>query len=408
MGKFRDVAATERNPKWGDLIRREGELYVRGDDIRSDFYRDYGRILHCNAYRRLKHKTQVFFATKNDHICTRIEHVNHVASVSYTISMYLGLNTELTSAIATGHDLGHAPFGHEGEKIINDLASENFGQKFWHEKNSLWFVDKIETLPDPNGIEKNLTLTYATRDGIICHCGEVDEEAICPRSEYIDLCSIDEPNQYQPYTWEGCVVKIADKISYLGRDIEDALSLGFLKKEQIKELKEIIRDTINIKANIRDINNTVLIHNFITNLCAASNPVDGIRFPEEYLQLINAIKEFNYKNIYYHPRLDTFRKYADLILKSIFNVLLNFYREYGTLKELQKHVRYYPLLAQTFSDWLIKYSNIDVKKRKSDRFGNNIIYDINNKDDYTRAVLNYLSGLTDSFAIRVFTELTSF
>src|SRR6266511_2838285 len=143
-GKFKNVAIQAENPKGGQCIKREQDIYRREDEIRSEFSRDYNRILHCTAYRRLKHKTQVFFATRNDHICTRIEHVNHVASVSYTIANCLGLNTELTMAIATGHDLGHAPFGHAGEEILRGLAQAELGENFWHEKNSLRFIDYCE------------------------------------------------------------------------------------------------------------------------------------------------------------------------------------------------------------------------------------------------------------------------
>lgn len=119
-------------------------------------------------------------------MCTRSEHVNLVDSVSYTIANYLGLNTELTRSIAVGHDLGHAPFGHGGEKIINTLCKENdlpaFGMK-----NSLYFVDEIETLEDDHHIRRNLNLTYAIRDGIISHCGEMNQKSIQKRNEYIDL-----------------------------------------------------------------------------------------------------------------------------------------------------------------------------------------------------------------------------
>lgn len=219
-GKLFEVRMCEANPKWAEAVRREFPLYSRENDIRSEFERDYTRIIHSRAYRRLKHKTQVFFATRNDHICTRIEHVNHVASISRTISRSWGLNTELAEAIAVGHDLGHAPFGHEGEKILNGLAKKHLGEQFWHEKNSLRFVDLLETLPDPKGFEGNLDLTYAVRDGIICHCGEVDDKALFPRSEPIDLHGIEDPSQHAPFTWEGCVVKVADKIAFLGRDIE--------------------------------------------------------------------------------------------------------------------------------------------------------------------------------------------
>ena len=114
---FEEVAATEKKEKWTNIIKREKELYKRNNDIRSEIERVYTRIIHSTAYRRMKHKTQVFFSPENDHICTRIEHVTYVESISHTIAKYLGLNIDLTKAIATAHDLGHAPFGHEGERV---------------------------------------------------------------------------------------------------------------------------------------------------------------------------------------------------------------------------------------------------------------------------------------------------
>jgi dGTPase len=146
LNKFQSVSTNPDNPNWEKCIARQESIYRRSNDIRSEFERDYTRILHSNGYRRLKTKTQVFFATKNDHICTRIEHVNHVASVSNTIAKHLGLNTELVNAIALGHDIGHAPFGHHGETVIRSLINENLTDgSFWHEKNSLFFIDSIET-----------------------------------------------------------------------------------------------------------------------------------------------------------------------------------------------------------------------------------------------------------------------
>ncbi|MEI6609076.1 MAG: HD domain-containing protein, partial [Deltaproteobacteria bacterium] len=233
---FSKQAMTGLHPNFETAINRLSALYSRQDDIRSPFARDYNRILHSTAYRRLKHKTQVFFATTNDHICTRIEHVNHVTAVSNTIATYLDLNTELTNAISLGHDLGHAPFGHAGETILKEIVKKETGDYFWHEKNSLRFVDDCETLEDPEGNHRNLNLTYAVRDGIISHCGEVDENGLLPRSEAVPLQIIQQPNQYRPYTWEGCVVKISDKIAYLGRDIEDALALKILLPSDIRKL----------------------------------------------------------------------------------------------------------------------------------------------------------------------------
>ncbi|MFW6172735.1 MAG: hypothetical protein ACOC5T_03225 [Elusimicrobiota bacterium] len=133
--KFEKHSAKKENySNFNKLEKRELLLYKREGDIRNEFLRDYCRILHCPAFRRLKHKTQVFSAPSNDHICTRIEHVNHVDSVSYVISQYLGLNTDLTNAIAIGHDLGHAPFGHQGEEVLKNISEEKIKQPFWHGK----------------------------------------------------------------------------------------------------------------------------------------------------------------------------------------------------------------------------------------------------------------------------------
>lgn len=232
--KFSEQAVNEKNPNWAQLISRQNELYSRSDDVRSPFARDYTRILHSGAYRRLKHKTQVFFNINNDHICTRMEHVSHVESVSSTIAKTLGLNVELTKAISIGHDLGHAPFGHQGEVVIKSLSEKYLNQNFWHEQNGLRFVDKIEMLQDNYNIFKNLDLTYAVRDGILSHCGEVDENGIVPREMSVAIEEFDAPGKYQSSTWEGCVVKIADKIAYIGRDIEDAISLNFMSGRQGK------------------------------------------------------------------------------------------------------------------------------------------------------------------------------
>lgn len=151
---FKNYAMNENNSKWENVISRLSPLDTRKTDIRSAFDRDYTRIIHSNAYRRLKHKTQVFFSPENDHICTRNEHVTHVESISYTIASYLGLNTELTKAIAVGHDLGHSPFGHEGERILSEISARDLGITFWHEKNGLDLVDSIELLDGHDGYKK--------------------------------------------------------------------------------------------------------------------------------------------------------------------------------------------------------------------------------------------------------------
>ncbi len=406
---FKDFGMFKENLKYKNATSRLEDLYRKDEDIRHPFERDYHRILYSNAYRRLKHKTQVFFNTNNDHICTRIEHVNHVASVAETISEFLGLNPWLVRAIATGHDLGHSPFGHTGEKILNKIVKDNgLLNSFWHEKNSLRFIDKIETMPDYEGFERNLNLSYAVRDGIICHCGEVDERALKPRDEFIDLETIMSANQYQSYTFEGCVVKISDKIAYLGRDIEDALSKKILEEEQKLELEEIIKDLYGHK-KLKDINTTSLVHLFIIDLCKNSNPDKGRCFSKEYFEIMRTIKKFNYQNIYSHPRLKTFEDYANLIINTIFNRLLSYYDNSNTINKLECDEKFYPLLCEHFREWLLKYASIENQEyRQSKKFISKIIYDINSIEDYKMSIVDFISGMTDSFSIKIFNELIAF
>lgn len=405
---FEKFAINEQNPKWEESIARLAPLINKPYEIRSPFERDATRILHSSAYRRLKHKTQVFFATNNDHVCTRIEHVNHVASISKTIASALGLNIALTEAIALGHDLGHSPFGHHGEKIIEKIMEKNgFEQKFWHEKNSLRFIDYIETLPNYSGFKDNLNLTYATRDGIVCHCGEVNENFLKPREEYIDLEKI-EKGKYMPFTYEGCIVKISDKIAYLGRDIQDAYNYGFFDKEDMITLKQIAQEVMKKKIKFKDVNTSSLIHEFITNLCIHSNPYDGITFSKEHYDMMNKIKKFNYQKIYSNKRFKPFMEYAKLVINAIFDFLLDNYKGYNTIYKLSKYAKYYPTSVYDFSDWLIKYSNIDEKLHRLRRYKNRIIYNIENPQDYKQAIIDYISGMSDNYAIKVYCELIEF
>lgn len=394
--KFKDYAANENNPRWGNMIRREKEIYKRENDIRSEFERDYTRILHNNAFRRLKHKTQVFYSPEDDHICTRIEHVMHVESVSYTIAKCLGLNTELTKAIATGHDLGHSPFGHEGERILSEISQKEIGESFWHERNGLEYVDKIELLEDYNRNKRNLNLTYAVRDGIISHCGEIDENRLKPREEYIDLEEYTMPNQYAPYTWEACVVKIADKISYLGRDIEDAIAMGILD-DKLEELCQILQtDEV--------INNTVIINHLVKDLCENSSIENGLCFSEETFKLIKQIKSFNYKNIYRANRISSSARYFKILLNEIYYTLKSGFDGKNTLQKIENMKKTYPDIFTSFEEWLSNYWQYD---RNATNY-NDILFDIENEKDYCKAIIYYISGMTDNFAIDTYNKIIGF
>ena len=394
---FVSVSANPNNEKWDKIISRVSPLYSRPNDVRSEFERDFNRVIHSNAYRRLKHKTQVFFSPQNDHICTRIEHVNHVESISYTLAHYLGLNEELTRAIAVAHDLGHAPFGHKGEKILNEICKKDLDTSFWHEKNGLYFVDNIELLEDFEGYKQNLNLTYGVRDGIISHCGEIDENSIFPRNEFINLLDYEYPNQYAPYTWEACVVKIADKISYIGRDIEDAITLGIID-EHLDELYSLI----GVK-NVT-INNTVIINNLIYDLCTNSSPNNGLCFSDSSLELMNKIKEFNYKYIYLSDLLKPSDEYFSIVIRQIYNTLKNLYDGINTISVLNNYKKLYPNLIDGFVNWFINFSNISERSK----LRNKILFDLSIPENYYFSIICYIAGMTDKFAIDIYNEIIGF
>lgn len=397
---FKDVAMNENNDKWNNVISRIVPIEKRKTDLRTEFDRDYTRIIHSNAYRRLKHKTQVFFSPENDHICTRSEHVTHVESISYTIASYLGLNTELTKAIAVAHDLGHSPFGHEGEKILSKISTQDLSTKFWHEKNGLHFVDNIELLEKHNGYKENLNLCYGIRDGIISHCGEIDENALFPRDEFINLNEYTKPNQYAPYTWEACVVKIADKISYIGRDIEDAISLGILDSH-LEELQKMLNydssDTLN---------NSTIINYLVYDLCTHSSPENGLCFSNNAFTLMNKIKEFNYKHIYFSDKIQNSVSYFELVLTLIYSKLKSCFSHEHTLDNLKVLAISYPKLANGFYRFLQNYC--EFSDRHALKLNNKIIFNISEANSYYNAILSYISGMTDNFAIELYNEIIRF
>jgi len=417
---FKFEAAGPQNPNWEKLIARNSEIPSREHDIRSEFERDTTRLLHCSAFRRLKHKTQVFPNIENDHICTRMEHVLHVASVSGTIANYLGLDRELTQAISIGHDIGHAPFGHAGEKILEELSRYWLsGSSFWHEMNGLRFADKIELLEDFNSNVDNLGLTYAVRDGIVCHCGEVDDAAVFPREHlgdpdfdggpnatgdpFGDLYNIPKPEpdvSVNAVTWEGCIVKAADKIAYLGRDIEDAIELGFLDPDEIADLKTMAR-----KYDENAMNTTVIMHNMIIDLCESSSPEEGIRFSNKYREQMKELMQFNYSHIYLDKRLDPYSKYARLALEQIFEQLHDYYDGEDTIADLSGSMHEYPLLISEFISFLHTYSAVDSPLR----YRNAKIYGtLDTEEIYDQAVIDFIAGMTDRFAVKVYEELLKY
>ncbi|MDM8196004.1 HD domain-containing protein [Massilimicrobiota timonensis] len=404
--KFSDYGMFEGHSEYELAVQRCEDIYQRRYDLRSDFARDYTRIIFSQAYRRLKHKTQVFFAVEDDHVCTRSEHVNLVESISYTIAHQLGLNTELTKAIAVGHDLGHAPFGHGGETILTDIAKSHDLDKFWHEKNSLHFVDHIELLEDNNHYQHNLNLTYAVRDGIISHCGEMNQKYIQRRKEYINLNDYQYAGQYNPWTYEGCVVKMADKIAYLARDIEDALRLNVLTQSQIDELRTQLNQMGNYQFHA--INNGSVVNYFIHDVVENSCVEKGIGLSQEAFDKMKFIMKFNYQNIYLIKRVQVHEKYVSLILHSIFDFLYDYKNHNDFIKDLKQDLKQYPKLIGHYLAWLEKYAVIENYSRKKE-YHNHVVYDfIHDSQAFEKSIIDYLAGMSDAFIIQLFNELISF
>ncbi len=214
---------------------------------RQEFAIDADRILHSRAYTRYIDKTQVFSLIKNDHITHRVLHIQLVARIARTIGRFLHLNEDLIEAIALGHDIGHPPFGHEGERQLSKLCQKHGLPPFQHNVQSVRFLDKLEK----KGTGWNLTMQ--AMDGILCHDGESRIERLYPEPlasfEEFDIKlekkTANSAFKALPATLEGCVVRIADTIAYLGRDIEDAITLGLISRQELpKECTNLLGNTM--------------------------------------------------------------------------------------------------------------------------------------------------------------------
>ncbi|QCX32395.1 deoxyguanosinetriphosphate triphosphohydrolase [Caloramator sp. E03] len=228
--------------------------YEEKCSIRTDFQRDRDRVIHSKAFRRLKHKTQVFIAPEGDHYRTRLTHTLEVSQIARTISRAIRLNEDLTEAIALGHDLGHTPFGHTGEKVLNDITSCGFK----HNEQSLRVVDCIEG-------GGGLNLTYEVRDGILCHCGNLEAK-----------------------TNEGKVVKLADKIAYINHDIDDAMRGGIIT------LDDLPKECLNVLGNTH----SQRINSMIKSVIDYALKFGEIKLSGEVGEATWELREFMFKNVY--------------------------------------------------------------------------------------------------------------
>ncbi|MFP4193813.1 MAG: deoxyguanosinetriphosphate triphosphohydrolase family protein [Desulfosalsimonas sp.] len=270
--------------------RREEKLET---DYRQQYAVDVDRILHSLAYSRYIDKAQVFYLIKNDHITHRMLHVQLASKAARTIGRFLGLNEDLIEAVAIGHDIGHAPFGHDGERFLSELCIKHGIGEYHHNVQSVQFLEKVER----KGRGWNLCLE--TLDGILCHDGEVHDRHLAPARaksfkdhdrELYDR-RMGHPVELVPMTLESCVMRFSDTISYIGRDIEDAIRLGLITRQDLP------RDCVR---HLGDTNGTI-VYNLVTDVIINSYGEDHVAFSPEISEALRKLKQFNYERIYSNP-----------------------------------------------------------------------------------------------------------
>lgn len=303
--------------------------------IRTDFQRDRDRILHSKAFRRLKHKTQVFLSPMDDHYRTRMTHTLEVSQIARTISKGLNLNEDLTEAIALGHDLGHTPFGHCGESVLNNFMTEGFQ----HNKQSVRVATVLE----------NLNLTQETLDGILHHSG--------------DLFS---PNIQKAYTLEGQIVKIADKIAYINHDIDDAIRAGVM---DVKDLPEESRKYFESKNRKR-------IATLIMDVIENSYGKNELIMSKEALYHFNNYREWMFRNIYINSPAKLEEGKARNVVAALFEYYLDMMkvRYKNSSEDMLKRIICDYIAGMTDRYAISKYQEYFVPKPTSATFSDIYLY----------------------------------
>ncbi len=330
-------------------------------DIRGEFFRDIDRIIYSLSYTRYADKTQVFSLINNDNISRRFIHVQLVSKIARTIGRSLNLNEDLIEAIALGHDIGHVPFGHAGEKILNTLSQKCLNEYFMHNIQSVRTFMNLEK----NGDGNNLTIQVL--DGIMCHNGEKLLQKYEPQNKTVttfleeyNACyhDITIANQLVSMTLEGCVVRISDVIGYIGKDIEDAVMLGLINRNDIpQDIREVLGN-----------NNRDIVNNIILDIINNSLNKPYIMMSNKIYEKLQKLLKFNYQNIYNRANSE------------------------------EQLAKYY----QMFETLLLKYVN-DIQNNNQ----NSSIYKVFLKDmnsEYQqnnpyRIAIDFIAGMTDDYFI---------
>lgn len=365
--KLREFSKHENPYAFKDELafRRKDNPHDRPNEIRSNFIRDIDKILNCPFFSRYQDKTQVFSLYRNDDITRRWLHVQFVSRIARTIGKALNLNLELIEAIALGHDIGHTPFGHAGERILNEISLETLSERFMHNVHSVRVLDKIFPY----------NVTMQTLDGILCHNGEKELPVYRPQplnnfSEFdkmVDNCYIggDIAKNTLPSTLEGCVVRIADIIAYIGKDRQDA--------EKTSSVAETDFFVTEIGSH-----NAEMINNLTVDIVENSLAQPYVKLSDEYFNALKIAKGENYNVIYFNDRA---AKLGANLKEMTFMLFEKF------LTDLKKSDR-----SSFIFRHHIDYIN-SMRLRRDEPYGN---------DKNERIVIDYLAAMTDDYFIDVF------
>lgn len=338
------------------------------DDIRTPFFRDIDKIVYSLSYTRYMDKTQVFSFNDNDNISKRMTHVQMVSKIARTIGRALRLNEDLIEAAALGHDLGHVPFGHVGERILNDLSLQYNEGYFNHNIQSVRILMNLEN----NGRGSNITLQVL--DAIMCHNGELELEEYHPvqkskedflREYELSYKDKDLIKKLVPMTLEGCVVRISDIIAYIGRDIEDAIRIGMIKEEDVPlDIVEVL-----------GIRNSEIIDTIINDLLVNSLDKDYLSLSNKVFEAIKKLKKYNFDYIY--SKVNT--KEMICLYEDMFRMV--FEESLEDIRNANKNGRIYEVFLNGMEDEYLKEVS-DVRK-----------------------VIDYIAGMTDDFIFNEYNRI---
>ena len=354
--------------KYGTLDASAIRLKEEKKDIRPEYFRDIDRIIWSKSYFRYMDKTQVFTIKDNDHISRRMSHVQMVSKIARTIGRALSLNEDLIEAMSLGHDLGHVPFGHLGETYLNELSEKHNEGVFMHNVQSVRNLMNLEK----NG--KGLNITIQVLDGILCHNGELILDEYRPiektQEEFLkeyENCYKSKENiiSLRPMTLEGCVVRISDVISYIGQDIEDAITMNILDP---KELPESIMEILGN-------NNGDIVTTLVLDIIENSMNKPYITMSKEKMKALNDLQKFNYENIYYKVLTDEQKKHYKEMFEIVFEKNLEYLKKEDKEKDIHK------IYLKNMTE---EYKNNTTKER---------------------IVIDYIAGMTDDYFTKEYMKI---